>query len=93
MLTNDTERALQSGAAAALRSLHADTRPARCMACLHFRPVAPGWAAGTYRPYDPTHPPMVYLLCPACAKSEKAIERARKTVETRARAIAEGGNK
>ncbi|QXL83154.1 hypothetical protein [Comamonas sp. NLF-1-9] len=84
------DHALQTGVAAAWRNLYADERPARCMACLRMRPVAPGWCVGTYKPYHPAHPPIVYLLCPKCAQSEGAIRRAKQTIETRSRAIAEG---
>lgn len=63
--------------------------PARCWGCNHTRLSVGAWAVAAYLPRDPRHPPMAYLLCPSCAASDKARKRAARTIETKARDLAE----
>lgn len=69
-------------------SLHAPGR-GRCWGCNQTRPTSMAWRVAAYLPRDLRHPPTAYLLCPSCAASDKARKRAARTIETKARDLAE----
>ncbi len=67
---------------------HAGT-PVKCAACNTTKPASPTWGVGAYQPFDLTKKAGAYLICPSCASSRDAINRAAEYVETALRDIDE----